>query len=374
MIKRVALIVTVVAVLIGLLVYSQHRPVPPKVSGFVEAHEVRVGSRVGGRIAAVKVVEGQQVTAGAELIVLEPFDLKERQAEAEALAAAKKADYDRLVKGYRSEDIDQAKARRDNLAARYAALKFGPRKQDVAEGQAQLDLAMAQRDLSQGTYDRVKRLFDSPSHGASQEEMDRATNELKAALARVAVAQEELSKLKEGTRQEEIDQAKAQLAEAEAAVMLETNGYRKEEIDAAKAAMLAAEQDVAMIAKQLTELTIKAPVDGIVEAVELRPGDLIGASSPALSLQDMSELWVRAYVPENRLNLHAGQTVRVTVDSYPGVDFKGHVSFVAQQAEFTPGNVQTPEERSKQVFRIKVEMDTGKEKLRPGMNADVWLQ
>jgi len=96
-------------------------------------------------------------------------------------------------------------------------------------------------------------------------------------------------------------------------------------------------------------------------------------NAPVVSMLDLGTLWVRAYVPENRLDLALGQRVVVTVDSFPGREFAGHVSFVARQAEFTPGNVQTPEERSKQVFRIKVEIDEGRDQLRPGMIADVWL-
>ena len=89
---------------------------------------------------------------------------------------------------------------------------------------------------------------------------------------------------------------------------------------------------------------------------------------------DGERLWVRAYVPENHLNIQMGHKVWVTVDSFPQRRFAGHVSFVSRQAEFTPGNVQTPEERSKQVFRIKVLLDEGTNVLRPGMAADVWLE
>ena len=92
-----------------------------------------------------------------------------------------------------------------------------------------------------------------------------------------------------------------------------------------------------------------------------------------LSVLDLGKLWVRAYVPEDRLDLELGQPVSISVDSYPGRTFAGHVSFIARQAEFTPGNVQTPEERSRQVFRIKIELDAGDGELRPGMIADVWL-
>jgi multidrug resistance efflux pump len=110
-----------------------------------------------------------------------------------------------------------------------------------------------------------------------------------------------------------------------------------------------------------------------VEALELRPGDLTAPGAPVLSLRDTSRMWVRAYVPENRLDIRLHQEMTVTVDSFPGQPFRGAVTFIAPEAEFTPANVQTPEERSKQVFRIKVTLREGLEQLRPGMAADVWL-
>jgi HlyD family secretion protein len=84
-------------------------------------------------------------------------------------------------------------------------------------------------------------------------------------------------------------------------------------------------------------------------------------------------MWVRAYVPENRLHIKEGQQTRVTIDSYPDESFAGEITFISRQAEFTPRNVQTPEERSQQVFRIKVHLQEH-ERLRPGMAADVWLE
>ena len=98
------------------------------------------------------------------------------------------------------------------------------------------------------------------------------------------------------------------------------------------------------------------------------------ANAPVLSVLDTSLLWVRAYVPENHLDIATGRVVEVTVDSYADKVFPGEVTFVSSQAEFTPGNVQTPEERSKQVFRIKVQLRAELGELRPGMAADVWLE
>jgi multidrug resistance efflux pump len=158
-----------------------------------------------------------------------------------------------------------------------------------------------------------------------------------------------------------------------AALALMAAGYRRQDIAAAEAAVESARAAVAAIDRQIEELKVVSPVAGTVESIELEPGDLVAANAPALSVLDASRLWVRAYVPENRLSLRVGQRVPVRVDAFPGRRFMGRITFIARDAEFTPGNVQTPEERSKQVFRIKVTIEQGLNVLRPGMAADVLL-
>jgi len=182
----------------------------------------------------------------------------------------------------------------------------------------------------------------------------------------------ELQVLEEGSRQEEIDEAKAKLEEAKAALALLEAGYRNEEIARAKAKVEAAEAALAVTVDQKMELQIVAPMDGVVESLELQPGDLTAPGGPVMSMIKPGELWVRAYLPE-RLHLELGQTVPVTVDAFPD-ELTGEVTFISRQAEFTPSNVQTPEERSKQVFRIKVTLRDGLDQVRPGMSADVWLE
>ena len=175
----------------------------------------------------------------------------------------------------------------------------------------------------------------------------------------VVVRQQELSLLEAGTRTEDIERARAELEEAQQALALTNAGYRPEEVAAAKAARDAAQAALAAIRTRKKELRIVAPVDGTVEAQELQPGDLTLPGAPVLSMVDNQRLWVRAYLPENRLNVKLGQQLWVTVDSYPERRFAGEVTFLARQAEFTPSNIQTPEERSKQVFRIKVTLKEG---------------
>jgi multidrug resistance efflux pump len=372
MLKQVILILVVGAVLVAALVFSRRHHAPLKVSGFAEADEIRVGSRVGGRVKAVHVVEGQAVRPGDVLLELEPYDLLERRAQATADLAARTAEHARLAAGFRDEEIAQAQARRDQLAATLSKLKTGPRPQEIVAAEARVAQSQAQKELARLTQTRVKESFSR--HAASAEEMDRANEEVKSAEQAIIVREQELALLKEGTRAEDIAAAEAQLREAEQALALAKAGYRKEEVAAAKAAADAAKAALAAVEQQVAELTIRAPVNGVVEALELQPGDIVAAGAPVLSLVDMGSLWVRAYVPENHLNVQIDHPVTVTVDSFPNRDFVGRISFVARQAEFTPGNVQTPEERSKQVFRIKVQLDdAAREVLRPGMAADVWL-
>jgi len=370
---RVILVILVVSILVALLTYSQQRREPFKVSGFIEADEIRLGSRVGGRVASVQCEEGQQVREGQVLVTLEEFDLDERLAEAEANVAARKADWERLVKGYREEEIAQAKARVDGLSATLSQLRNGPREEEIDAARARLSLAGAQVERAQRTYDRISELFATESGSVSREEVDRATEDIQVASQMYKVREHELQLLVKGTREEEVAVAEAQLEEAGQAWKLVKRGNRQEDIDQAAAALSSARAAVNAVQAQREELEIRSPIDCAVEAIELQKGDLVAANAPVLSITDNRTLWVRAYVPENRLDFQLNQSVDITVDSFPD-RFPGRITFVSRQAEFTPNNIQTPEERSKQVFRVKVTLSEGLDKLRPGMAADVWLE
>ena len=355
------------------LVWDQRQTGPVIVSGFVEADEIRVGSRIGGRVREVRVEEGAQVEAGAVLVVLEPFDLRERLAEAEARLAAAAANHEKLSSGFRSEETAQAKARRDQAQAALDEAVAGPREQEIEASRDELKLAQAELELAGVTFARAEALFGKKS--VSKEDYDRVRSERKVAQATVDARTQGLQMLEEGTRSEQIAQAKASLAEATAELQLRENGYRAEDVAEAKAEVDARRAAVEAIREQIKELTVLAPTASVVEAVDLQPGDLIAANAPVISLMGRDKLWVRAYVPENLLGLVTDdRELAIGIDSYPGQRFRGRVSFVARNAEFTPSNVQTPEERSKQVFRFKVRIEDGLDKLRPGMTADVYLK
>ncbi|MBN2296774.1 MAG: efflux RND transporter periplasmic adaptor subunit [Pirellulales bacterium] len=368
--KRILPVLVGALVVAGLLFASQWRKEPMKVSGFIEAHEIRLGSRVGGRVAKVLVEEGDAVKAGQVLVELEPFDLLDREAEALANLAAYQSDYAKLSSGFRLEEIDQAKARVNQLEAEQQLLEKGPRRAEIEAARAHMEVAKASVTLAQRIHDRNEKL--RIGNTISAEEMDQAVEALNVAKGILLARTKELQVLEEGSRQEDIDAAAAKLAEAKAALALLKKGYRDEEVAQAKAKVDVAKAALAAILAQKTELKIVAPMDGVIESLELQPGDLTTAGGPVMSMMETGEMWVRAYLPE-RLHLKLGQIVPVTVDVFPD-ELTGEVTFISRQAEFTPSNVQTPEERSKQVFRIKVTLRDGLDRVRPGMSADVWLK
>ncbi|MFO1063207.1 MAG: HlyD family efflux transporter periplasmic adaptor subunit [Pirellulales bacterium] len=374
MIRRISLIVLLVCVLGGLLVAGQMRGQSSVVSGFIEADEIRVGSRVGGRVAEVLVQEGELVTQGQVLVRLEPYDIRERLREAEANLAARKAEHDKLKAGLRPQEIAQAKARAARVAAVLKKLKDGPLPEEIAAAESRLQLARAQLDRAKKSHDRTVSLYNQNTNAVGKDELDQAIEVFRVAEANEQVRKEELHLMQKGTRAEDISAAEAELLDAQLALELATAGFRSEEIAVAAASVEAAEAAVSAVQKQLAELEIRADTAGTVNAIELRPGDLVPMNGPVLSLIDHSRMWVRAYLPENRLGPKLGERFAVTVDSFPREVFQAELTFVSTQAEFTPRNVQTPEERSKQVFRVKLHLLEGLDRLRPGMSADVRLQ
>lgn len=368
---RIVLVAPLALVAILVLLWSQRQTGPYFVSGYLECDEIRLGSRVGGRVVEVQAVEGQPVTRGQPLVRLDPFDLNERLAEARSRLASQRARLEKLQAGFRPEEIGQAQARRDQLKAVLDKLVAGLRPLEIQIKQDQLREAQAELAWAETDYERVFKLFQQSQ--SSKEELDSSVRRLETARARFAAASDELELAQEGTRQEEVAAAEASLAEAQASLALLEKGYRAEDIAEADAEVRAAESAVAAIERQMAELQIVAPIDGMVDAVDLQPGDLVAPNAPVLTLLDTERLWIRAYVAEDRIGVTLGRPVRFRVDAYPGEEFGGRISFVSRQAEFTPANVQTPEERVKQVFRIKVTVEGATDKLRAGMSADVFL-
>jgi len=331
-------ILTALAACAAALAPAGCREKPPadriRVSGYVEATEVRVAPEVGGRLIELKVAEGDRVNAGDVIAQLDTADiaLALQRAAAERLAAD--AQLRLLVAGARQEDIRQAEAQ---LAAAEA---------DLAASRQ--ELASAERDLK-----RFEALLASNS-GAEKPRDDAATrrdvtlDRVRAGEQRVRAAAETVARLKAGARREEIDGARARLAGVDA--------------------------QIATLEKARRDATVTAPSPGIVTQKLADQGELIAPRTPIVVLADLVHVWANVYVDEPLVpRVTLGQKAMVFTDAGgPGVE--GTVTFISPKAEFTPRNVQTAEERSKLVFRVKVTVDNEKGVLKQGMPVEAEIR
>jgi HlyD family secretion protein len=181
-------------------------------------------------------------------------------------------------------------------------------------------------------------------------------------------------------RGRDVAAAEAQVAQAEAGLRsaqasLEAVAQRRAEVDAAEAQVAQAEAGVRLTRTQQANLVVAAPIGGVVIAKHASAGEVVAAGAPILTVAGLDEVWVRLFIPLPDLGRVAlGQAVEVTTDAFPGRTFRGTVTEIAQQAEFTPKNVQTQEERVKLVFAVKVTIANTDRALKPGMPADAVLR
>ena len=343
------------------------------ISGVIEADDIHIGSKIGGRVLKVVAKRGQTVKAGETLVLLEPNEINASLAEAQAGLRQAEAKYALLSAGFRKEEIEQAEAAVKQAQAELDQLVSGPRQQEIDQASAEWKAVKAQAENAQKFLQRVEGL--AKRELIARQEYDDALAKADEAEQKMAAAREHYNLLLAGTRKEEVERARQRLAEADAKRRQLRSGFRKEEIAQAKSEMEGARARVQVIQTQLEETVIKAPVDALIDTLDLEPGDLVGAGKPVATLLRIGTLWVRAYLPEARLGfVQPGLPVKVRVDSFPGKDFRGTVRRIFRQGEFTPRNVQTHEERALQVFQTEVVIDDQDNVLRPGMSADVTIE
>jgi multidrug resistance efflux pump len=358
--NRKRLLIIVVAAGIGAVAaYSMgwfHRETGLQGSGTVEARNIRVGSKVGGRIDKVLVREGEAVEPGEVLVT---FDDKELHATLEQMrAAAEKAQ-----RGFRPEEIEEVRAAAAQARAEYEQRRNGYRQEDIDSAKADLDRA---------TADEIRAHLDAQRYDAlaqkdlvSKQQRDTAEANWKMALAQKQNAQHKLEELQKGYRPEEIAAAEARYHQTQATLEKFERGNRKEDVEAAKAAF-------ALEEARYRERQVVAPSAATVEVLDVRPGDLIAPNTPIATLLERDQIYVRIYIPETQIgHLQLGEKAEIHVDSFPNQVFNGVVDQINQQAEFLPRNVQTREERVHQVFGVKVRIDDASHRVRAGMAADV---
>jgi HlyD family secretion protein len=304
-----------------------------RVSGHIEATEVQVAAEVGGRLVELRVDEGDRVKQGEVIARLDTRDTELQIARARAERAAADAQLRLLQAGSRGEDVRQAEAQVQAAETDAAA--------------AQAELKAAEADL-----ERFESLLRANAGSAKQRDdaqarADVARQRVRGAAERANAAREALGRLRAGARPQEIDAARARVAAVDA--------------------------QLAVLEKSVKDAEVVSPVDGIVTTKLADQGELIGPRTPLVVVTDLDHAWANLFVPEPMVpRIKIGQSATVFTDAGgPGIG--GTVTFISPKAEFTPRNVQTADERSKLVYRIKVSVDNSQGVLKQGMPVDAEL-
>jgi multidrug resistance efflux pump len=338
--------------------------------GTVEVQEVRLASKIGGRVAEVKIREGDLVQAGQVLVRFEAPELQAQREQWQARVQARSAAADRMRNGARSEDREAAEAAAEAAQARYERLKAGSRIEDIRQAEADLKREEATLAAARKEFRRQQRLI--LRDGTATSEYESAEAEEGRSVARVAAARAKHELLVAGSRKEDIDEAKADLKRARANALLLQNGSRSEDIAEADADLSEARGKLLEIEAQLREASLLAPEQAVVEVLSVRKGDVVTPNQTIVRVLRADDLWVKVYVPETNLGrVRLGQTVEVRIDGYRDRHFAGTVEQIAAESEFTPRNVQSADERRHQVFGIKVRVANPDGVFKSGMAAEV---
>ena len=349
-------------------------------SGRIEVTEVNVSSKVTGRLIKRYVDEGTDVRAGQLIADLEGEDLEAQLGQARATLHSAEA---RLLQAQISLRIEptlvQAQIRQaeENLRSaeeKLRQLQAGYRIQEIEEARANLRQNQAREQIARLTRDRYHELL--ADGGVSQHDFDRSETDLQAASAAVRATREHLGMLEEGSRVEDIRMAQADRDRAAAALETAranaaTLDLRQQDVRAAEAAVREAGSNVRRLETQVAELKVFAPLDATVLTKAAEEGEVVAAGKPLVLLGDLDHPWIKIYVPESDVGkIKLGAPARVLIDSFPGQPFEGTVTWISDEAEFTPKNVQTAEERVNLVYAVKVLIANAERKLKAGMPAD----
>jgi len=379
-------------------------------SGTIEGEEVSITAEVGGRIEALLADEGDEVEAGAVLVRLDQALVKAQVRQAQATLETAQAKLIQVKAGARPEEIVAAQAAlAEAQAAQEGAYQTwqnavkardNPQQLEVQISQARAEVEQAKVQLDQAHTALIEAEVKSNHYAlfkAGDENKTRylaSLKEVEAAKANVHAAEmtlegaqvqlEHLLAMKEKplvldaqvnaawaeyqAAQAAVEMAKAELEALEA-------GPTEEEVAVAQAQVAKAEAALGVLEVQLDKLTLRSPTEGLVTGRMVQVGEMAVPGTSLMTVADLDEVTLTVYIPEDEIGrVKVGQTVEVSVDSFPGKVFEGQVSYIASEAEFTPKNVQTKEERVNMVFAVKVKVPNPEHELKPGMPADAVIK
>jgi len=382
--KPIVIILILVAVAVaGFYIYRGANKTPDNrivVSGNIELTEVNIAFKTAGRLIERTVDEGDTVKKGQVIARLDRDQLvAQRDREVAGLQSAES----QLAQAQTSlqwekdtlaADIEQRTADVASNVARLAELKNGARPQEKLDAQAAVDSAQSEVERSRKDWDRAQVLHRDDDISTAQ--FDQYRNRWETAVAALNSSKERQALVLAGPRVEVINAQVGQLERMRGALkMAQANSLemkrREQELTTRAAEIARSRASIALIDSQLADTIAASPVDGVVLVKSADPGEVLSAGTTVVTIGDIEHPWLRGYVDETDLGkVKLGAKVKVTTDSYKGKVYDGRVSFISSEAEFTPKQIQTQQERVKLVYRIKIDLDNSSRELKSNMPAD----
>ena len=355
-------------------------------SGNIELRTVNLAFRVPGQLVDLAVEEGDTVTEGMTIAALDPDLLMRQRDQAEAgLAAARsrrrELEASLTYQTSRTEaQIEQQNAELKQAQAYLDQLLSGTRDQEIEEGRAAFERVASEAQRARLDWERAQTLYANEDISTSQRDQFRSASE--ATAASVRQARQRLDLLIEGPRKEDIASARAQLERAQAGLKLAKTQRLdvkriEQSIETAQADIESARAQLALIDTELEDLVMRSPTDGVVLIKAAEVGEILAGGTTVVEIGDIEHPWLRGYISEENLGrVQLDSPVKITTDSYPGKVYQGRISFIASEAEFTPKQIQTLEERIKLVYRIKIDVrnPNGELKLNMPSDAEILLE
>jgi HlyD family secretion protein len=354
-----------------------------RISGNIELTQVNIAFKVSGKLIERAVDEGDAVKKAMVVARLDQDQLlRQREREQAALAQAQ-SQYTQAgttvewTRESQASDLDQRRADLAQAQAKLRELEAGSRPQEIKESSAAVEAARTTAVTAEKDWERAQVLFKRDDISASQYDQYRKNAESAAAALRQA--QERFAMVREGPRKEEIEAARAQVTRGAASVKWaeaqRLDVTRKQEDVVSKRADIERERaQVRLIDSQLADTVAASPIDGVVLVKSANVGEILAPGTTVMTIGDIDHPWLRGYINERDLGrVKLGTKAKVSTDSYPGKVYWGRVSFIASEAEFTPKQIQTSEERLKLVYRIKIDVDNPQHELKSNMPADAEL-
>ena len=355
-----------------------------RLSGNMELTQVDISFKVAGKLIERTVDEGDTVKKGQLIARVDQVQaMRQKQAQQAGVQSAEMQLSQSVTsvaweKNTLEADIEMHKAEIRQAQATLEQLLNGSRPEEIQQAQAAVADARTQAEQARLDWDRAQILYKNDDISTAQRDQYEARFNSTAALLRQA--EERFALVKEGPRKEEIAAARASLARAQAALKVsEANALevkrREEDLGSRRAEMQRARAQLGVVESQLDDTSVFSPIDGVVLVKSAEIGEVLAAGTTVVTIGDLDHPWLRGYVKETDLGrVKLGQKVKLTTDTFPGKVYWGRVSFIASEAEFTPKQIQTTEERVKLVYRIKIDVDNSSHELKSNMPVDAEIE